>query len=229
LLVSLLLRRRGWNVVYLGANVPSAQFADTVQNLKADLVILVAQQLTTAASLQHTALVLSSKKISVAFGGRIFSIHPELARSILGYFLGHTIREAVEYIEALIERKPRQAAIHATSPEYVAAHQAFVSRRTQIELTFKQLLEPLMIAPENIETGMHFLGDNIAAALQLGDTDYVSTEVDWLRVLLQAYAASPDQLIYFMETYSEAVNRNINGQGKPIFEWLAAEVKKLKA
>lgn len=229
LLLALLLRRRGWNVVYLGANVPSAQFGDTVQNLNADLVVLVAQQLTTAATLQHTALVLSSKKTAVAFGGRIFSMHSELPRSINGYFLGHNIREAVEHIETIIERKPRQAAAHAASPEYVAAHQAFVSRRTQIDLTFKQLLEPLMISPENIETGIHFLGNNIAAALQLGNTGYVSTEIDWLRVLLQAYAASPEQLIYFMETYSQAVNKNINGQGKPIFEWLAAEVEKLRS
>lgn len=229
LLLALLLRRRGWNVVYLGANVPSAQFGDTVQNLNADLVVLVAQQLTTAATLQHTALVLSSKKIAVAFGGRIFSMHSELPRSINGYFLGHNIREAVENIETIIERKPRQTAAHAASPEYATAHQAFVSRRTQIDLTFKQLLEPLMISPENIETGIHFLGNNIAAALQLGNTGYVSTEIDWLRVLLQAYAASPEQLIYFMETYSQAVNKNINGQGKPIFEWLAAEVEKLRS
>ena len=229
LLLSLLLRRRGWNVVYLGANVPSEQFTETVQNLRAELVVLVSQQLITAATLQQTALVLSSKKIPVAFGGRIFSIHPELSRTIAGYFLGHSIGEAVEHIEMLIERRPRQAATHPASPEYVAAHQAFVSRRTQIELTFKQLLEPLMISPENIETGVHFLGNNITAALQLGDTEYVSTEVDWLRVLLQSYAASPDQLIHFMETYSQAVNKNINGQGKPIFEWLAAQVKKLRS
>jgi hypothetical protein len=31
-----------------------------------------------------------------------------------------------------------------------------------------------------------------------------------------------------METYSKAVNKNINGQGKPISEWLAREVEKLK-
>jgi hypothetical protein len=32
-----------------------------------------------------------------------------------------------------------------------------------------------------------------------------------------------------MQAYSEAVNRNINGQGKPIFEWFAAEVEKLSS
>ena len=38
LLLSLLLRRRGLNVIYLGADVPSEQFSNTVQDLKANLV-----------------------------------------------------------------------------------------------------------------------------------------------------------------------------------------------
>jgi hypothetical protein len=58
---------------------------------------------------------------------------------------------------------------------------------------------------------------------------YVSAEVDWLKVLLQTHTSHPEQqLIHFMETYSHAVDKNINGQGKPIFEWFAAEVQKLK-
>jgi hypothetical protein len=52
--------------------------------------------------------------------------------------------------------------------------------------------------------------------------------VDWLRTLLQSYDTPPQQLIHFMEIYSQAVKENINGQGKPIFEWLSNEVEKLK-
>jgi methylmalonyl-CoA mutase cobalamin-binding subunit len=229
LLLALLLRRRGLNVIYLGANVPSEQFAATVQGLQADLIVLVAQRLITAATLQQVALVLSNKNIAVAFGGRIFSIHAELPNAIPGYFLGNNLPAAIEQIEAFLVRRIRPHTIKAASPMYVAAHQAFVSKRAQIELTFKQLLEPLGISPENIKTGIHFLGDNIIAALQLGDLSHVSTEIDWLKTLLQAYDTSPKQLIHFMETYSTAVDRNINGQGKPIFEWLAAEVEKLRS
>jgi hypothetical protein len=84
------------------------------------------------------------------------------------------------------------------------------------------------MAPENIKTGIYFLGENIAAALQLGNMSYVSSEVEWLKVLLQFHEAEPEQLTHFMETYSAAVNKNINGRGKPIFEWLAAEVERLR-
>ena len=228
LLLSLLIRRRGLHVIYLGANVPSEQFSNTVQSLSVDLVVLVAQQLITAATLQSTALDLSSQNISVAFGGRIFSIHPELPNAISAFFLGHSLSAGVEQIELILNKKLRLPQPKIASPGYVAAHEAFISKRDQIELTFKELLEPLFILPDNIKTGIHFLGENITAALQLGDMSHVSTEVDWLKTLLQSHNAQPQQLVHFMETYSEAVNQTINGQGTPIFEWLAAEVEKLK-
>jgi methanogenic corrinoid protein MtbC1 len=53
LLFSLLLRRRGLNVIYLGANVPAEQFEETVKSVNAKS--LVAQTLITAATLQITA------------------------------------------------------------------------------------------------------------------------------------------------------------------------------
>jgi hypothetical protein len=32
-----------------------------------------------------------------------------------------------------------------------------------------------------------------------------------------------------METYSQAVNININGSGDPIFDWFTVEIEKLSA
>lgn len=228
LLLSLLLRRRGLNIVYLGANVPTEQFSNTVKTIKAKLVVLVAQQLISAATLQQTAQALSAQNIPVAFGGRIFSIHSNLPKTISGYFLGNSLGASIDEIELLLNKKVKLPEPKPASPVYLAAHQAFVSKRGQIDLTVRQSLEPLAIAPENIRTGTHFLGENIVAALQLGDMSPVSTEVDWLKMLLQFHEEQPEHLIYFMETYSNAVNQHINGQGQPIFEWLSTEVEKLR-
>jgi MerR family transcriptional regulator, light-induced transcriptional regulator len=228
LLLSLLLRRRGLNVIYLGANVPADRFAETAKDVKADLVVLVAQQLISAATLQQTALILSGKKIPVAFGGRIFNIHPELTEYIAGHFLGNELNSAIDEIGIILTGKSKKHGLKAASEMHIAAHQAYQSKRTQIELSLKQMLKPLAVSPENIKTGIHFLGENITAALQLGDMSYVTAEVDWLRTLLQSHDTPPQELIHFMESYSNAVNKNINGQGQPISEWFSAEVEKLK-
>jgi hypothetical protein len=228
LLLALLLRRRGLNVIYLGANVPAEQFSKTVKDARANLVILVAQQLITAGTLQQAALALSNQNVPVAFGGRIFNIHRDMPAAIPGIFLGQDLVSALDQVEGLLSKNLKRSQPKAASPIHVAAHHAFVSKRGQIELTLKEWIEPLSISPDSIQTGIHFLGENITAALQLGDMSYVSAEVDWLRVLLQFHEAQPEQLIHFMQAYSEAVNQNINGQGKPIFEWFAAEVEKLR-
>lgn len=228
LLLALFLRRRGLNVVYLGANIPAEQFSHMIKNVSADLVVLVAQQLITAATLQQAALMLSSHNISVAFGGRIFSIHPSLVESIPGHFLGNILAPAVENIEVILNEKMKIQPSKALSLLYVTTYAAFVSKRTQIELTFKELLEPYSLSAEDIKTGIYFLGENIAAALQLGNMSHVSAEIDWLKGLLQAHGSPEGQLAHFMQTYSQAVNKTINGEGQPIYEWLDSEVEKLK-
>jgi hypothetical protein len=115
------------------------------------------------------------------------------------------------------------------SPVYVTAHAAYISKRTQIESTFKDLLEPLSISPEAIKTAIYFLGENITAALQLGSIWHISAEIYWLKGLLQAHGAPKEQLISFMRAYSQAVDQIISEQGQPIYEWLASEVEKLRA
>lgn len=229
LLLSLLLRRRGYRVVYLGANVPSERFNETTRDVKADLIVLVAQQLTSAATLQHAALSLTNKGKTVAFGGRIFNLRPSLTEYIPGHFLGNDIGAAIGEIEKILHSKAKLKQTKTASQVHAVAHQAYASKRSKIEATLKEMLEPLAISPDDINTGIHFLGDHITAALQLGDMGHVSAEIDWLRMLLKSHSTHPEQLVLFMETYARAVDKHINGQGKPIFEWLDSEIRKLKA
>lgn len=227
LLLALLLRRRGYKVIYLGANVPAERFSETAQQARTDLVLLAAQQLPTAATLQHTAQVLTSKGIPVAYGGRIFSLRPSITNYIPGYFLGNDIASAIDEIEKVLSSTNLPRAVKSASQAYTAAYQSFVSKRTKIEAALKEALQPLSISPSDLETGIQFLGDHITAALQLGDMAHVSAEIDWLRMLLESHATHPEQLVHFMDAYARAVDAHINGQGTPIFEWLASEREKI--
>jgi len=229
LLLSLLLRRRGYNVIYLGANVPIDRFEETVRAVNADLVILTVQTLTSAASLQSAAFALTSKKINVAYGGRIVNLHPELTSFIPGHHLGNDVSAAVAEAENILGGARKPVKIKSPSQEHLAAHQFFTSRRTDIEQTLRTMLQPLHISTEDYQTSIHFLGNNITAALQLGDMQYVSAEVTWIKFLLNAYHHPAAELIGFIHAYAAAVDKHINGSGRPIYEWLAEEAQKLKA
>ena len=229
LLISLLLRRRGYKVIYLGANVPADRFTETAKVTKADLVLLVAQQLVSAATLQGAANALVNKNIPVAFGGRIFNLRPNLKDYIPGFFLGNEIGSAIGEIEKVLKSNNLPKATKIASQMHTVAHQAYIANRTKIEATLKEMLQPLAISPDDVNVGIHFLGDHITAALQLGDMSHVSAEIDWLRMLLASHATHPEQLVNFMELYSKAVDKNINGQGKPIADWFKEQTQKLMA
>jgi hypothetical protein len=49
--------------------------------------------------------------------------------------------------------------------------------------------------------------------------------MEWVKVLLQSYDRPPQELAYFMETYSQAVDKHINNQGQPIRAWLNAHTQ----
>ncbi|MBN8580720.1 MAG: MerR family transcriptional regulator [Anaerolineae bacterium] len=220
LLLSLLLRRRGMNVIYLGANVPGDRFAETALKVKANLVILVAQTLGSAAHLQHTALALAAQNVNTAFGGRIFNLRESMIEHIPGHFLGKSLELSIQEVEDILKGKKSTRELKIASQKYLVALHAFVAKRSQIESTIKEHVQPLMIAPENLNTGIHFLGNNIAAALQLGDLDHLSEEIEWLKSLLQMHESQPQELNHFMKAYSNAVDEHINGQGESIQTWL---------
>jgi len=228
LMLSLFLRRRGLNVIYLGANVPAEKFEETVQAVRASLVLLVSQTLTSAASLQLTALALTGKGITVGYGGRIFNLRPEITKHISAHHLGNDVSASLDEVEHILNGRRKSVRVQSASREYAAAHQFFTAKRADIELTLKTLVKPLGISSENFQTGIHFLGDNITAALQLGDINHVSDEMSWVKFLLHVYERPDEELIDFMRAYKKAVNKHINGSGKLIIEWLAAEAEKLK-
>ncbi|GAB4538704.1 MAG: hypothetical protein Fur002_02610 [Anaerolineales bacterium] len=224
LMMAFFLRRRGLKVIYLGANVPHDQFQDAVQSAHANLVILVAQTLTTAAALSAAARALSDSSTLVGFGGRIFNLHPDLQARIHGVYLGGSIPSALEKAERLLRGKHKPAAPTLVPPEYSIALQSFKSKRTHIEGSLK---ESLPFVSEGFNAGIQFLGDNILAALQLGDMNYVSLEMDWTKSLLLAYSRPPEELAYFMRSYSDAVEKHINGQGSPIKTWLKSQAEQI--
>lgn len=222
LLLALLLRRRGLNVIYLGANVPDERFADTALEVKASLVILVSQTLTGAARLQRAALAITAKKIPVGFGGRIFNLRSGIVNYIPGYFLGESIESSLNEAENILNGRAKVTSLRAAPQDHLAALNAFNSRRTHIESTFKLNLPPLSIGAEEINDKIQHIGDNIAAALQLGDMDHLSAEMEWLEKLISHHNYSGQDLSEFMVGYSRAVDMHINGQGDPIKKWLQA-------
>jgi len=227
LLLALLLRRRGLNVIYLGANVPADDFAETVKSVRGKLIILVAQTLVSAAALQTTAQALEEHQVPIGYGGRIFTLLPSLTEHIVGHYLGNSISTALESVETILQARTKANPPVLTTRAYLEAHRFFTAERTRIESMVIESARSFEVNLQGLNTGLQYLGDNIAAALQLGDMEFVTNEMEWLKTLLQVHERPVQELADFMEIYSRAVDKKINGQGNPIKEWLKAQAKKV--
>lgn len=229
LLLTLILRRRGLSVIYLGANVPADQFKETVIAVRADLVILVAQTLISAATLQTVNNALLNLDTNIGFGGRIFTMLPDLTNKIPGTYLGQSIESSVEQIEKLLRTKLPAPKFESAPQSFEIAHKAFSAQRVHIESTVLEGFRKFGIDADNINTGIQFLGDNILAALQLGDMNFVSLEMEWVKTLMQSQKRPSNELAQFMQMYSQAVDKHINGRGEPIKAWFKSQVELIQA
>ncbi len=109
LLIYLMLRRRNVNTIYLGQNVPLAQFVDEMARLRPAMIIMAATTAETMPGLIDMATAVQempAPRPLFGFGGRVFNVQPELRTRVPGIFLGENARTAVNYTLALISGSP---------------------------------------------------------------------------------------------------------------------------
>jgi MerR family transcriptional regulator, light-induced transcriptional regulator len=220
LLLTLLLRRRNLNVIYLGANVPAERFEETLAAVQPSLVVLTSQQLRTAASLAHTASLISAHGATVVYGGRIFTLQPDLTKHIPGHYLGDTLEAGIEKIETLLVSRPDAPEVVPPSNEHSKTLKSFALKRPLIENTINEQILPFSDNPEHITNANVFLGDNIIAALQLGDLRFIDSELDWLETLIKVNHLPPQVVTSYLKTYASAVQRHMPEHGNLISDWL---------
>jgi len=220
LLLSLLLRYQGWNVIYLGANLPTAQLASTVNYIKPDLVILAAQRLETAATLAEATEMLAELDVPSAFGGSIFNLIPSLRYHITGHFLGETVEGAVQIINKIMTFDPPMQRAKPLPSHYEAALKHFDSTQYLIDFDVRQNLDKANIPFVYLEdTNSRFKRD-ILAALSLGNITLVTPGFKLAQQLMLNYGISTEMQFKYMHAYNQAAQKRLNADGQLVTDWL---------
>lgn len=226
LLLTLMLRYRGWDVIYLGTDVPRERLETTLDAIHPHLIVLTAQQLHTAASLANIASFLQEQKVQIGFGGLIFNLIPTLHTHIPGHFLGARLEDTPHLVEDLIRFEPPAPNVPLVAESYHAALSQFRQQQSQIDAHTWQEFRQAEIPYEHLVNANRYMARNINAALSLGDMDYIGSELDWLKQLLANYQWPPGMLQRYLSTYHEASDLYLNGRGRPVVDWLAQIIQK---
>jgi DNA-binding transcriptional MerR regulator len=106
LMLSVLLRRLRWPVLYLGQSLPLSDLAVLADGVKPALIVFVAMSESAAIGLADWPLWLSlhaeTQPPIIGYGGRAFSEDPTLADAIQGALLGITLDEGYRRIHRLM-------------------------------------------------------------------------------------------------------------------------------
>jgi methanogenic corrinoid protein MtbC1 len=105
LILTVLLRHRGWWVTYLGANLSLERFSEVLKHLKPQLVLFSASFPENAEALQGMVHILEKLKAPrplIGLGGPAFLIDPTLSNRIPGTFFGPRADDAIDQIERLL-------------------------------------------------------------------------------------------------------------------------------
>ncbi|MCA9979310.1 MAG: MerR family transcriptional regulator [Anaerolineales bacterium] len=221
LLLTLFLRRSGWDVVYLGGNVPTDRLSATVAAAKPHLVILSAQTLYTAATMLPMSLLLQRERIASAYGGAVFNQLPVLRAHMPGYYLGTTIENVPKVVEQLLTSPPPMPTYKVAPREYQVALDHYRTRQASIEAKVWQLLEKAE-AQTYLKNANKDLAKNIIAALTFGDMELLSTNMEWVKGLLVNYHyRMPEETMQtYIGAYYQACTIYMDERGRPIINWL---------
>lgn len=221
LLLSLILRRQGWDVVYLGAKVPANRLESTIVKTKPDLVVFSAQLLHTAANLLEVAHLLKMQGVTMAYGGLIFNLIPEIRPHIPAHFLGERLEKAPQVVDSLINTPRPTPDVVPMTEEYQHAYTYFRERASLIEAEVWQMLSEAEMGHRELEQANAYMTRNVVAALALGDLNFIGTDMQWVEGLMVNYEIPVEQLHAFTQVYFEAARKHLDAEaGKAILRWL---------
>lgn len=222
LLLTFMLRRRGFEVVYLGADVPAGELQETIGQAKPQLIIVSAQLLHTAAALLDVSQAIDLNGVMLAYGGLAFNYSAELRRRFPGHFLGRELQGAVDVIADLLSRRPAAPDIVEPSADYRRAVAHFISRRSFIDSHIWSTFSAAHRPTGDLNAINEDMAESITAALKLGDIYFLGDDIASMEHLLMAYRL-PDRLLRdYLTAYHEAAQIHLSELAPFVVDWLSA-------
>jgi len=221
LLVTLILRRAGYDVVYLGANVPIEQIVETVNGGRFQLVVSAAMQLHTAAALADLAEELREHNTPLLYGGRVFSEQPDLQHRIAGYYLGKNLEAMATAVEPYLAAHTTAAPVPPMKKDIQDALEAYTELLPYIEAMVEDLLPKNAVYHQQLHQVNEYLHTGVTAGLRLGNLAYLTADIRWVLGLL-SNRGFPDKVLYkYLEVYTQALEAQEDSRLQPIQEWFS--------
>lgn len=218
LVMALLLKNRGWPIIYLGGNVPVDDLLDTVKNSNVDLAIMSASRLVTSASLLDAARVLAENGTPVAFSGWVFSQSPEIHALMPGIYLGDDLAAAVNLVEAFLNDPhpvDRTEFKNSEHQSLIQNLQAIIPDLNRYILDKMAARDIRFRADEILAANRDLIAD-LTAALKIGDPAQLLLNLAWVSDLLAFRNKSDINYQAYIVLFAEGLADILGEEAAPI-------------
>lgn len=221
LVVTYLLRRYGWDVVYLGSNVPLIDLDTTIRSTSPVLFLSAAQTLKTAASLRNLSEYIFTQGVPMAYGGGIFDRVPAVTQCVSGYYLGTDLARVPSQVEGIISSNPPVPTALPVPLLYTQTIINFLENEAAIIAHVSSVLRSEPIKSYQLEdVSLHF-SQFIASALTLGDISLLDQSNAEMDHLLNSYGLPASWVNQYFKAYFQAVEHYLGEDGAIITDWFA--------
>lgn len=223
LLLTFLLRRRGWAVTYLGADVPADNMDAAVAAIRPDLIVLAAQHLPAAAAVLATARQLQGYAM-IGFAGGAFDRQPAIQERIPGFYLGASVGTALDAVDTLLTTPQPAPPARPIAQQVSSAQEHLRERRSSIAAGAADAAAALGFTPDQVGRPIEALSDQIDAALSLGDVSLLEGQTLVAATGFCPGSTGGQMLSSLLRAYLQAAEVSMDERGKPILDWLRARL-----
>lgn len=220
LLLTLLLRWRGYNVIHLGADSPLEQMEHTARAIHPDLVLLTAQTLPSVPGLLLSAELFRQAGCRTAFGGLVFNRHPALRSRIPAEFLGESLQTALDQVEVLFTEPAVIPQVELETNPYEELASQVAARQSLIDSRLKSLLAETGLDAPYMDAVNTYFSHFLSAALMLGDLNFLKPELSWVQSLLSGRNIPVTSLQPYLECWRIALTHELGSSAAPVTRWL---------
>ena len=214
LMLTLMLRRAGYDVINLGADVPLAHFRETIERLRPEMVLLTAHSLVSAASMLEMADTLEGLNLHLGYGGPVFGRVRELTAVMPGTYLGDALPDAMKAVAWMFETEMVPLTVSTTSP--APYYEDLKARMPEIVLRVAAMFRE---QPFLVKASLEYLAENLLAAGRLGRTAHLESDLAWVAGLMEAYEIPEGLLGEFLKGFAAAVEAEME-HGSELGVWL---------
>ena len=226
LMMTLFLRRKGLNVIYLGADIPLNQMEHAALSIKPTLIILAAQRLCSAASIRSAAVLFRKLDIPLGYGGQIFTSLPELRQSIPAHFLGESIALSMDNIARILVDPQVYKGISTESPLQGLSSQLNLKSPLIEMQVIDTLKKDGAYSPFMVDINRFFTSD-LVSTLEFGNLDLMKANLEWVKKLLLNREMKKAALQHYLVTYQLALEKVLGEKGKPITDWFSQHMQEI--